>query len=864
MPITSRPFAYTYNPVGISGYSGISGAAFVGSSGYSGYTGYSGESGWSGYSGYSSFSGYSGESGWSGYTGISGYTGFSGYSGWSGYSGFSGLPAIGITYYYTNSAADFGDYDFLGIVPEASPESYFETTVNQSSANFVDQITLPLEPDQTVIPIGTWAFNSYVYSDNAGDSYLTYSVYVSASDGSQDLLFKVDGDYITNTDINNPELQITNYTINTARDVEPTSRIVIKVDATTSTAQNRTVRLYYLGSDHYSHVSTGIYRGAVGTSGISGYSGYSGIGFSGADGPSGYSGFSGAFAGSGTSGTVPVFTGDSSLGNSTIVDNGVTATATSYLSAISGFVYDTADISNRLYVSEGGSDNNNGLNPTQPLASIKKACAIAAANPTVKYTIFLGSGTYTEINPIYLPPNTSIIGDNLRRCTIIPVNKQLDIIWLNNACYVWGVTFRQHLAPAAACAFPNINIGDVYQGQTTVAFENTAGAPTTLTGIFYDAFTSPGVNPNILDVQPGWLVNGTNVTNAVVSEVDSGSQTITIAAGNGAFQPGQSYSFTAPYDPINASYEAAYNTSGYEITAPTQKPFTTTSPYVQGSSSITSASGSIPAGAGLRVDGNLVRGYLRSFVIDSYTQYNQGGMGIHITNNGYAQLVSTFTICTTEGVRADNGGTVSINTSNCSFGLSGLVADGYSTSPVLTATLASDVSAVNNLILVTAATPRPPSAYDCPVDNPYVGLVFTIDGDMSNTLYTIGKVTLTDSATDSYTITIVENAPITIAAGALVKFYIRSTITTSAHTMEYVGSGTDIASAVPALGGVGNPDNEAVAANGGAVYYTSTNQLGNFRVGSGFTVVQSTGTIEGETFNKSILSLVTPLTLALE
>ena len=534
------------------------------------------------------------------------------------------------------------------------------------------------------------------------------------------------------------------------------------------------------------------------------------------------------------------------------------------MSAISGFVYDTADIVNRLYVSENGSDSNNGLNPTQPLASIKKACAIAAANPSVKYTIFLGSGTYTEVNPIYLPPSTSIIGDNLRRCTIIPVNKQLDIVWLNNACYIWGVTFRQHLAPAAACAFPNINVGDIYQGQTTVAFENTAGAPSTLEGIFYAAFASPGAHPNILDVQPGWLVNGTNVTNAVVSEVLSATQTIVIAAGNGAFQPGQNYSFTAPYDPINAAYEAAYNTPGYEITAPTQKPFTTTSPYVQGSSSITSVSAGIPAGCGLRVDGNLVRGYLRSFVIDSYTQYNQGGQGIHITNNGYAQLVSTFTICTTEGIRADNGGTCSINTSNCSFGLSGIVADGYSTSPVLTATLAADVSAFNNLVLISDATPRPPSAYDCPVDNPYVGLVFTIDGDPTNTLYTIDRVAKPNPSLDSYTITLVGNAPVYITAGALVKFYIRSTITTSAHTMEYVGSGTDITTAIPALGGIGNPDNEAVATNGGAVYYTSTNQLGNFRVGSGFTVVQSTGTIEGETFNKSILSLVTPLTLALE
>jgi hypothetical protein len=33
-------------------------------------------------------------------------------------------------------------------------------------------------------------------------------------------------------------------------------------------------------------------------------------------------------------------------------------------------------------------------------------------------------------------------------------------------------------------------------------------------------------------------------------------------------------------------------------------------------------------------------GPLKSMVVDSYTQYNQGGIGVSITNEGYAQLVS--------------------------------------------------------------------------------------------------------------------------------------------------------------------------------------------------------------------------------
>jgi hypothetical protein len=47
----------------------------------------------------------------------------------------------------------------------------------------------------------------------------------------------------------------------------------------------------------------------------------------------------------------------------------------------------------------------------------------------------------------------------------------------------------------------------------------------------------------------------------------------------------------------------------------------------------------------MKIDGNHSIGPLRVWLLDSYTQYNQGGIGVSITNEGYAQLVSLFTIC---------------------------------------------------------------------------------------------------------------------------------------------------------------------------------------------------------------------------
>jgi len=98
-----------------------------------------------------------------------------------------------------------------------------------------------------------------------------------------------------------------------------------------------------------------------------------------------------------------------------------------------------------------------------------------------------------------------------------------------------------------------------------------------------------------------------------------------------------------------------------------------TSPYVQNCTSMTTT------GTGMRVDGAHVNG-LRSMVVDAFTQYNQGGIGIHMLNQGNTQLVSVFTICCDIGFLCESGGFCSVTNSNSSFGNYALKADGVSTS----------------------------------------------------------------------------------------------------------------------------------------------------------------------------------------
>lgn len=463
---------------------------------------------------------------------------------------------------------------------------------------------------------------------------------------------------------------------------------------------------------------------------------------------------------------------------------------------------------NCIYVSTSGSDTNSGLNPSVPVRTIKKAVknVFDIYGPN-KATIFVETGDYRELNPIYLPPGTSLIGDNLRRTTIRPINKQYDILWCNNACYVWGFTFRDHLEPSAACAFPNL---DSTNPQYTTAF-----------------------------LTPGYVID---------------------------------VSRTGP--PF-----------GLPIVS---KPFITTSPYIQGCSSITTGTGGVSAGCGIRVNGNLASGYLRSFVTDSFTQFNQGGKGLHIINNGYAQLVSTFTICCTEGVICESGGTCSISTSNCSFGLSGLVARGKSWYPVLTGTQISTTPLGENYLDVQFVNPRPfdisqitnPSLTAIPVVEPYPGLIIKVEDDPASRVdptlnpsgrtfyHNIRSVSAIDLNIYKYRITLNSNitAPLTAAISEPknVEFYLRSQIAANSHAFEYIGTGTILEQAVPALGGKPNNDIEAIYADDGIVYYTSSNEDGDFKVGNGFTIVQALGRIRGRSFDRSILALVTPLVLALE
>lgn len=380
-------------------------------------------------------------------------------------------------------------------------------------------------------------------------------------------------------------------------------------------------------------------------------------------------------------------------------------------------------VANVLYVAKNGTDEDDGRSAARPKLTIRSALAAA----TTGTTIFVRSGDYTEINPMVVPARVSIVGDNLRSVTVRPLTPGQDIFHVNNGAYITGITFRDHVSPAAAVAFPSVGAGPI-----------------------------------------------------------------------------------------------------------------TTSPYVQNCSSITTT------GTGMRVDGDLASG-LRSMVTDSFTQFNQGGIGIHLINRGYAQIVSIFTICCDVGFLAESGGFCSITNSNSSFGNVGMRADGVSDE--LYSGLTMGAGQLGTEIVIDGLTQRP-----------NVGDCVKFAGDP---LYYSIRAS-TELAGDVSTVSLADAVEIAMSDNVAATFHQRSLISASGHTFEFIGTGIDISTALPSLGGIPIQENEVEEVNAGEVYFTSTDQNGDFRIGGELTINRNTGTITGETFDRSLFAVLTPYILAIE
>jgi len=574
-----------------------------------------------------------------------------------------------------------------------------------------------------------------------------------------------------------------------------------------------------------------------------------------------------------------VFDGSIKL-NSTLIDingdTGVSIAKTDYrlASVGSGVSWRPAGVEtkNILYVTKDGNDNNSGLLEGDAKATIGGAAAVAQDGDT----IYVRPGTYFENNPIGLRTDVSVSGQDLRLVTVVPLNPTQDLFHVRRGCLLENMNFA------------GTSVAIAHTGAAMVAFPPTGAA-----------------------------------------SQNSGY----VAAG-----------------PANEGPSGRWR-----------------SPYVRNVTNFATSS------IGMKVDGNHVNAAfsgtnnlgqdLKCMVVDSYTNYNQNGIGVSITNKAYAQLVSIFTINTDIAIFAGSGGQTDLTNSNSSFGNYGLYADGTSADEFTGITTGAAVSAEQDTYsvfgvrdeesnirkpfdgqgvffkinlddytdtgtksgivteplrtirsikvtdggsgyiaaappILTVSSPFGPEGILAEL-SPNVGtdgsitsvdiissgrnflppgsgsnqqdITITVSGSggaileavTDPILYTVSTATEPTTTTGITTVTFNEFVPYTVGAGVSVSFRRLSRIITSSHSFEYVGAGTDINRANPFQGGVPIPENEVVAINGGQVPFTSTDQKGNFRIGQGLTIDQTTSTISGRDFNRAIQANLTPLILAL-
>jgi len=385
---------------------------------------------------------------------------------------------------------------------------------------------------------------------------------------------------------------------------------------------------------------------------------------------------------------------------------------------------DNSAFSNTIYVAANGNDANDGLSLATPKLTIKAACGIATSGSSIR----IASGTYTEDNPITVPQNVALIGDNLRTVSIIPATPANDFFFLNAGCYIWGVTVKDY---------------------TGTCFRYDPTATTVFVSPYIQNITSRSTNANAVCV----LIDGS---------ISSSTST-------------------------------------------------------------------------------------KAMILGFMTILNQGGTGVKLINQAYSQAVNIYTLFANVGIRIESGSFMTLNGSDCSAGNYGIWADGKT--ELYTGTIQSQALAGNTNVVVQGMTSFPRT------NN---GLVFAGDSN----IYFLD--TFSNIGGNVWSINLTSRLGNTLSAGTNVAGYAVSTVSASAHTMEYVGSGTNPATALPQYGGIPIPANEIVETDGGRVNFTSTDQKGDFRIGPGLTINRATGTIEGVDFDRSLFAVLTPYILSIE
>ena len=96
-----------------------------------------------------------------------------------------------------------------------------------------------------------------------------------------------------------------------------------------------------------------------------------------------------------------------------------------------------ATVTNILYVTRDGNDNNTGRKLGDAKGTIKGALSAATTGTVIK----VSAGSYVENNPLVIPEQVSIVGDSLREVSISPQNSNQDLFYVSNGNYIAEMSY---------------------------------------------------------------------------------------------------------------------------------------------------------------------------------------------------------------------------------------------------------------------------------------------------------------------------------------------------------------------------------------------------------------------------------------
>jgi hypothetical protein len=530
-----------------------------------------------------------------------------------------------------------------------------------------------------------------------------------------------------------------------------------------------------------------------------------------------------------------------------------------------------------FYVSEDGSDSNDGKTLSTPFRTIKVAAQAASAslalNPPNPYpyrtSIRVKSGYYVEEAPITLVSNVSLLGDDLRSVVVRPTNgtKGNNLFLMNNGCYAQGLRLEgceiDDLEDPRSGFFFAFAPGAYI---STSPYVQNCSAINTPFNKFYTPLDFDNANPLVGNGPGGMLIDDSVLDPySPLKSMIVDSYTQVAFNGIGMCARGRGYGQMVSFF-TNFSRVGVYCIDGGHASLLNSN--TTFGDYGLRSKGLRIlVKPDITLVTGTTVD-SVASAYIatkktdiQTYMISQLALY--GTYAASYSNTGSTIYASTIkdSGLLIDAICDDLLSPVVARVSQIASGF--FVGQDTTTGQTQTLPVQSGFTqgAVVSFPITTGNTGI---ADDFVRAYQYIREYFVDDPDNlfgSISASTITKVSqLLDVVEDTIQRVIIDEA----GGDLLVEF--GSLITSTSHDFSYAGSGVNFLGLPINQGGVGetNLTIRVFQESGGRVYYTGGDETGDQYQGNDFVIRQQTGTIEGRTFNKAISAQITPINLALE